>query len=631
MKFVFAPLAFVLLATLPVPAQHYQVTRWTGDHGFLFDFRSYAQPVLGPGQDDVLSAWQTLPFGWTFFGRPVDGYFVSDNGYITFDAAATASIPTNTRLPDPGAPMSSIFAFWTDLTLGRAQGAWDNRVWTATLGAAPNRVHVIYWLAVVPAADAPDRASYNFALALYENGSFETIFTSGRKSTSVGATIGAVGADGRDTHLASMDAAFPDVGYGGDDDRNYLFEPIQSDADAAVARVRSHPKFARAMAALDEDHDRLVQEIITLTQIPAPPFMEEARGTAYLEMLRDHGLSDVERDGQGNVMGLRRGSGGGPLIVVAAHLDTVFPEGTDVTVTREGTRLMAPGIGDDTRSLAVLLAMIRAMDAADISTEADILFVGDVGEEGVGDLSGMKYLFREGKYKDDIAVFISMDGAGDGSDVTRGAVGSKRYRATFAGPGGHSYGAFGLVSPAFAMGAAIAKFSDITVPDSPKTTLNVGVVGGGTSVNSIPFESWMDVDMRSVSPVELERLEQAFLRVMQEAADEENRVRSTSQGPIEVDLVVIGDRPSGETPLDSRLVQTAAAAIRAVGMTPTFGFSSTDSNIPISMGIPAITIDSGGSGGRAHALDEWIDVEKTASLRGIESALTLLLALAGIS
>lgn len=405
----------------------------------------------------------------------------------------------------------------------------------------------------------------------------------------------------------------------------------ETQADADVAAVREHPKFALAMASLDQGHDRLVQEIITLTEIPAPPFMEDARGSAYLEMLRSHGLTEVERDGQGNVMGIRRGTGGGPLIAVAAHLDTVFPEGTDVTVARDGTRLAAPGIGDDTRSLAVLLAIIRAMDAADIQTNADLLFIGDVGEEGVGDLSGMKYLFREGKYKDDIATFISMDGAGDGSDITRGAVGSMRYRVTFKGPGGHSYGAFGLVSPAFAMGTAIAKFSDITVPDSPKTTLNVGVVGGGTSVNSIPFESWMDVDMRSVSPVELDELEQAFLRVMQEAADEENRVRSTEQGLIEVDLTVIGDRPSGETPLDSRLVETAAAAIRSTGMTPTFGFSSTDSNIPISMGIPAITIDSGGSGGRAHALDEWIDVEKTASLRGIESALTLLLALAGVN
>jgi acetylornithine deacetylase/succinyl-diaminopimelate desuccinylase-like protein len=412
----------------------------------------------------------------------------------------------------------------------------------------------------------------------------------------------------------------------------FTFVPVQaqSSADADVARVRAHPKFAEAMAALDRDHDRLVREIITLTEIPAPPFAEDERGAAYLEMLRAHGLSNVERDAEGNVMGLRRGSGSGPLIAIAAHLDTVFPEGTDVTVTREGTRLAAPGIGDDTRSLAVLLAMIRAMDAAGIQTGADILFIGDVGEEGKGDLRGMKHLFQQGPYKDRIDMFISMDGAGGGSDITHGAVGSKRYRVTFKGPGGHSYGAFGLVSPAFAMGTAIAKFSDLAVPESPKTTFSVGVVGGGTSVNSIPFESWMEIDMRSQAPEALQKLEASFKRVMQEAADEENRVRSTRQGRIEAELTVIGDRPSGATPLDARLVQTAAAAIRSVGMEPSFSYSSTDSNIPISMGIPAITIDSGGRGGRAHALDEWIDVEKAASLRGIESAMVLLLALAGI-
>jgi acetylornithine deacetylase/succinyl-diaminopimelate desuccinylase-like protein len=404
----------------------------------------------------------------------------------------------------------------------------------------------------------------------------------------------------------------------------------QTPADADVARMRAHPTFAQAMAALDADHDRLVREIVTLTEIPAPPFGEDARGAAYLEMLRAHGLADVERDAEGNVMGVRRGSGTGPLIAIAAHLDTVFPAGTDVTVTRDGTRLSAPGIGDDTRALAVLLAMIRAMDAAGIQTTADILFIGDVGEEGLGDLRGMKHLFLKGPYRDRIDLFISMDGAGGGNDITHGGVGSKRYRVTFKGPGGHSYGAFGLVSPAFAMGLAIAKFSDVTAPRTPKTTFNVGVVGGGTSVNSIPFESWMDVDMRSVSPAELATLEETFRRLMQEAADEENRVRSTAQGRIEVDFKLVGDRPSGETPLDSRIVQVAAAAVRATGMEPSFSFSSTDSNIPISLGIPAITIDSGGRGGRAHALDEWIDVEKTSSLRGIESAMTLLLTLAGI-
>ena len=405
--------------------------------------------------------------------------------------------------------------------------------------------------------------------------------------------------------------------------------PAQDSPDARVKRVLDDPKFKVAMAVLDREHDRIVTDIVTLTEIPAPPFKEDKRGTAYLEMLRQHGLTNVERDAEGNVMGLRKGTGGGPLIAIAAHLDTVFPEGTDVKVKREGTRLSAPGIGDDTRSLAVLLGMIRAMDAAGFRTQSDILFIGNVGEEGLGDLRGVKYLFQKGPYKDRIGLFISMDGAGGGDDITHGGVGSKRYRATFKGPGGHSYGAFGLVSPAFAMGNAITKFARLKVPGAPKTTFNVGTMGGGTSVNSIPFENWMEVDMRSESRAELEKLNETFIGLLNEAVVEENKTRSTKQGPITLDLKLVGDRPSGETPRDSLIVLTAAAAIRANGMTPTYSFGSTDSNIPISLGIPAITVDSGGRGGRAHALDEWIDVEKTSSLRGIQTALALLLALAG--
>ncbi|MCC7186355.1 MAG: M20/M25/M40 family metallo-hydrolase [Acidobacteria bacterium] len=399
--------------------------------------------------------------------------------------------------------------------------------------------------------------------------------------------------------------------------------------DATLAAVRSSDGFKKAMAVLARDHDRLIAEIITLTEIPAPPFKEDARAKKYLEMLRASGLTDVEQDEEGNVMGLRKGSGGGPLIAVAAHLDTVFPEGTDVTVKREDTRLSAPGIGDDTRSLAVLLAMIRAMNEAGVHTRSDILFIGNVGEEGQGDLRGVKYLFGKGKYKDRIKMFISVDGAGGGADITHGGVGSRRYRVTFKGPGGHSYGAFGLVSPAFAMSGAMMKFGKLTVPDKPKTTYSVGVVGGGTSVNSIPFETWMEVDMRSESPTELKKLDESFMSLINEAVQEENAARSTAQGPITADIKLIGDRPSGETPITSPIVETAAASIRAAGGRPTYSWSSTDSNIPISLGIPAITVDSGGRGGRAHALDEWISVDKVPSLRGIEIALATLLALAG--
>jgi acetylornithine deacetylase/succinyl-diaminopimelate desuccinylase-like protein len=273
--------------------------------------------------------------------------------------------------------------------------------------------------------------------------------------------------------------------------------------------------------------------------------------------------------------------------------------------------------------------MIRAMDEAGIQTASDILFIGNVGEEGQGDLRGVKFLFGKGRYKDRIKFYLAMDGVGDGTEITHGGVGSRRYRVTFKGPGGHSYGAFGLVSPAFAMAGAMQKFGRLTVPEKPKTTYSVGVVGGGTSVNSIPFETWMELDMRSESSGELRKLDEGLKALVREAVAEENAARSTAQGPITAELVLIGDRPSGETPGDAAIVQTAAASVRAAGGRPTFGWSSTDSNIPISLGIPAITLSSGGIGGRAHALDEWISVEKTASLRGIEIALVTLLALAG--
>jgi acetylornithine deacetylase/succinyl-diaminopimelate desuccinylase-like protein len=397
---------------------------------------------------------------------------------------------------------------------------------------------------------------------------------------------------------------------------------------ARVSRIVADPKFSAAMATITRDHDQLIADIIALTEIPAPPFKETARGDAYLRMLTAAGLSDVERDPEGNVMGVRRGTGGGPLVAIAAHLDTVFPEGTDVRVTRQGTRLSAPGIGDNSRSLAVLLAMIRAMNTAGVQTTADILFVGDVGEEGNGDLRGVKYLFTKGRYKDRITQFIALDGSGSGGDIVTGAVGSRRYLVTFNGPGGHSFGAFGLVSPAFALATAMQRLSTISVPQSPRTTFNVGRVGGGTSINSIPKDMWMEVDMRSESPLELEKVEAAFLAMVKSSVADENRARSTAEGAIAADVKLIGARPSGQTPKDAPIVRMAAQAATAAGLQPSFTFSSTDANLPISLGIPAIRLNSGGTGDRAHAPDEWIDVERTTSVRGIRVALATLLALA---
>jgi tripeptide aminopeptidase len=397
---------------------------------------------------------------------------------------------------------------------------------------------------------------------------------------------------------------------------------------AAVRRLVEGEPFQTARAFVRGDHERFVRELIALTEIPAPPFGEARRAKAFLRELAASGLANVEMDAEGNVMGLRRGTGGGGLLVVAAHLDTVFPEETDVRVTRSGTRLAAPGIGDNTRGLALMLSVIRALDAGSFRTPADILFVGNVGEEGEGDLRGVKYLLREGKYKNRITRFLAIDGGHQGT-ITRGAVGSRRYKVVFAGPGGHSYGAFGLVNPAYAMAAAIARFSDTAVPATPRTTFNVGVLSGGTSVNSIPAEVSMTVDLRSEACAELKKLESTFLSIVKQAADEENRARSTAEGRVVARPELIGDRPCGETPVSAPIVRTAASVVEAFGLSPSFAFSSTDSNIPMSMGIPALTIGRGGPGGRSHAPDEWTDVDPGAVAQSIEIALATILAIAG--
>ena len=404
---------------------------------------------------------------------------------------------------------------------------------------------------------------------------------------------------------------------------------VAQSPDAAVRGLVDGPKFTQAAAFIRSDQERFVRELVALTEIPAPPFKEQARAQAYMRMLREHGLADVEMDAEGNVMGIRRGTApaGGPMLLVNAHLDTVFPEGTDVKVKRQGTRLSAPGIGDDTRGLAVILALLRTLEAAKFTTPGDILFAGNVGEEGEGDLRGMKFLMQKGRYKDRITQVLAIDG-NDTADITRGGVGSKRYRVAFKGPGGHSYGAFGLVNPAFAMGGAIAKFSHLEVPATPKTTYSVGVVRGGTSINAIPSEVSMDVDLRSESCAELKKIDDAFLRIVREAVDEENRTRSTREGRIEADPKTIGERPCGATALDAPIVQAASAAVRAFGLTPGYTISSTDANVPMSLGIPAVTIGRGGPGGRSHSPDEWADVPPEANAKNVQVVLAILLAVA---
>ncbi|MGE3477354.1 MAG: M20/M25/M40 family metallo-hydrolase [Rhodospirillaceae bacterium] len=402
---------------------------------------------------------------------------------------------------------------------------------------------------------------------------------------------------------------------------------------AAVQAILASPAFKAAAADLDKQHGRIVDEGIMLTEIPAPPFMEEKRAKKFAEMFKEAGLADVQLDQEGNVLGFRKGTkGDGKFVVISAHLDTVFPPETDVKVKRVGNKLNAPGVGDDTFSLAAMLGMIRAMNVAGIKTRDDIMFVGTVGEEGQGDLRGVRYMFTKGPYKDKIKTFFSIE-AGSVASITNGAVGSKRYRFTFKGPGGHSYGAFGLVNPMYALGQAAANMSQMEVPEKPKTTYSIGVIGGGTSVNSIPLEGWMEVDMRSEAPAELKKIEDKILAAVQEAVKAENGRHSTKEGALTVDVKLIGDRPAGGTAEKSELVQMATAAIAAGGYKADYGYSSTDSNIPMSLGIPAITIGKNAPdnrGGRAHSLDEWIDIEKGPMVKGMTTSLSILMAVTGM-
>ena len=305
-----------------------------------------------------------------------------------------------------------------------------------------------------------------------------------------------------------------------------------------------------------------------------------------------------------------------------AHLDTVFPEETKVQTSRSGSIIKGPGIGDDCRGLAVLLGVVRAMNGAAVQTPGSITFVGTVGEEGLGDLRGVKHLFNE-ELKGRIDRFVSIDGTGLG--ITHVAVGSLRYRVTFKGPGGHSYGAFGIANPVHALGRAIGRIADIEVPRLPKTTFNVGRIGGGTSVNTIAADAWMEVDMRSADPAALTALDAGFQKALDVALAEENE-RWGNNGRLTMEKAVVGHRPAGAIAADAPIVLAAVSVTRALGVQPRLDEGSTDSNIPISLGIPAVTIDGGGSATGAHTIAETFDT--TDSWQGTARALLLAIALA---
>jgi acetylornithine deacetylase/succinyl-diaminopimelate desuccinylase-like protein len=393
----------------------------------------------------------------------------------------------------------------------------------------------------------------------------------------------------------------------------------------AVDALLGNPRIAKALEDIKSDDTRTFEEQKRITEIPAPPYKEKVRAEYYQKRMQELGFKDAAIDGEGNVIALRRGFGGGrPKLVVSAHLDTVFPEGTDVTVKEKDGAILAPGIGDDSRGLAALLSLIKSMNANDIATVGDIMFVGTVGEEELGNLRGVKALFRDHK---DIDGFISIDGLGI-SRVVNQATGSHRYEFVFKGPGGHSFQEFGLPSAIHAMGRAIAKISELQPPSDPKTTFTVGTVAGGTSVNAIAAEARMAVDMRSNSTEELLKLEARLLDLVKEAVADENARWKSDKLTVEARL--IGDRPAGSVSMDSPIVQATQRAVAAVTRTPrvTFAGTSTDSNIAMSLGIPAVTIGGGGEGGNWHSRNEWY--KPTDAYHGPQNALLTILMLTGV-
>ncbi|MHC1761203.1 MAG: M20/M25/M40 family metallo-hydrolase [Negativicutes bacterium] len=388
-------------------------------------------------------------------------------------------------------------------------------------------------------------------------------------------------------------------------------------------KLQSAPPIQQGIAFLAADHQNTISDQIAINEVPSPPFLETERAKYYQMKLEEAGLADVRMDQEGNVYGVFKGSGAGPRIFVSAHLDTVFAAGTDVTVHEKDGKLYAPGIADNARGLAAILSVIRALKETGVKTVGDIIFGGDVGEEGLGDLRGVKAFFRE---NGDIDGYITVDGVKE-QIITYLCTGSRRYEITYRGSGGHSWNAFGLPSAIHALGRAIAKISEIRTPAQPKTTFTVGTITGGTSVNSIAAEASMLLDMRSANEEELKKLEAAVMVLLDEAAAEENARWNSDD--IKVELKLVGDRPAGEQAPDAHIVQAAWAATKAIGLVPEFGpASSTDANLPLSMGIPAIRLCGGGAEGHNHSLDEWYNPAN--GYQGPQKVFMTLLGLVGV-
>ena len=393
-----------------------------------------------------------------------------------------------------------------------------------------------------------------------------------------------------------------------------------------ISALMAQESVQKALAYLQENEAEIIDELKEMVLVPGAPFTEaEARSPMYKAKLEKYGVQQCRIDAQGSAYGILPGSRGKGKIVIEGHLDTVFPAATPLAIVEKDGRLYCPGIGDDTAGLAVVLAVVRAIRHAGLAPVRDILVGGTAGEEGEGDIRGIKGILQD---HSDVGACIHVE-PGDAGLLIHSAVGSKRYEFIFRGPGGHSFGAYGLPSPLHAMGRAIAKMADVVTPENPKTTYSVGIVSGGTSVNAIANEGRCKLDMRSGDPKELAKLDDLMLDLVRQGVEEENAFRAASGKKITLEVVPIGDRPAGSQSERDPIIQAACAAAETIGVTPAFDeASSTNANAPISKGIPAVVVHSGGQSGNCHALDEWMAPKGVH--QGAQHALLLLFALAGL-
>jgi len=394
-----------------------------------------------------------------------------------------------------------------------------------------------------------------------------------------------------------------------------------------IARAVAMPGVHAALRWFSERARQVTSWQIELTRIPAPPFREAQRAEWLRQRFVELGLQDVHIDKAGNVIGVRPGTAAGKFVAITAHIDTVFPDGTEVEITRQGTKLFGPGVSDNASGVAAMLAVIGALQAGGLQTQAPMLFVGNVGEEGEGDLRGMRYLFGESKYADQIAYTLVIDGGGTDTIITD-ALGSRRFAVTAHGPGGHSWTDFGTPNPIVLLARVIDIFSCTRVPADPKTTFNIGTIRGGTSVNAIPESATFNVDLRSVAVPEIDRLEKALRAAVNEAQKDfwDNKNNRPLVG---VEIREIGNRPAAELPRSARILEVVRATDEQLGIKSRLQRASTDANIPLSQGREALTVGGGGTGGGAHTLHEWYDT--TNREVGLRRILVTALALAGVS